>query len=409
MSRRGQWSAFVAAIILAAATFLGILALSGPHTSVDFVCLYGAGKTILQGEGAQLYDYSTQLRVQRPYTGQAIPLIDAHAPPEALVFLPFALFSYPTAYLLWAGANLFLLGICVFLLRPWFLKLPPWDVLLFAAAVLIPVLMDIWHGQDSLLILLFYVGAFRLLERDRDFKAGAVLALALFKVQLVAPFLVLGVRRRTRRFFGGFLAAAGGLAVVSLATVGLRATLGYPAFLLSLNRNSEWIFVRQIHPDWMVNLRGLAYQLLHPSVPARFLDVGVAAISVLLVLWATLAPARRGGRREKVPPDSDAFAIGFSLDLLVTLLVSWYLYMYDVSLLFLPALLLLAATRSSGTEMPRRGLLLRASLMVVLIGELCAIGWCPLPKQLAAISFGLLLLLWACVSLERRRRSAAAA
>jgi Glycosyltransferase family 87 len=402
MSRRGERLAFAAAVFAVAASVLIPLAISGPHTRADFICFYGAGKTILRGQGAQLYDYSTQLEVQRPYTGHATPRIDAHAPPEALVFLPFALFSYPTAYLLWAGANLFLLGICVFLLRPWFLKLPPWDVLLFAVAVLIPVLAAIWQGQDSLLVLFLYAVVLRLLLRGGDFKAGSVLALGLIKVELVAPFVVLAGVRRGRRFLAGFLAGAAGFAVLSLATAGLRATLHYPAFLLSLNRRSEWIASHQVVPASMANLRGLAHALFQNLVPGRLLNFGIVAASVLLVLWAATA------RREKPPPDSDALAISFSLDLLVTLLVSWYLYVYDLSLLFLPVLLLLAAAGSGGPAKRPRGPLLRASLIVLAIG-LCGTAWLPYPGQFAGVYAGLLLLLWACVSLERRRRSAAAA
>jgi Glycosyltransferase family 87 len=401
MSRRWEWLAFAAAVFAVAALLLAALDIHGPNTAVDFICLYGAGKTILQGQGSQLYDYSTQLRVQSAYAGNTLPLIDAHAPPEALLFVPFALFSYPTAYLLWAGANLFLLGICVFLLRPWFLELSAWDVPLLVAAVVIPVLVEIWHGQDSLLILLFYVGAFRLLERAHDFKAGAVLALGLIKVELVAPFLVLAVARRGRRFLAGFLAGAAGFALLSVAAVGLRATLDYPAFLLSLNRKSEWIFGHQVFIPRMANLRGLAYSLFQNLVPERFLSLGIVAASVLLVLWAATA------RRKKAPPDSDAFAIGFSLDLLVTLLVSWYLYMHDLSLLFLPTLLLLAVTRSGALPERRYGLLVRGSLAVLSAG-LCAVAWIPYPRQFAGVYAGLLLLLWACVSLERRRRSAPA-
>jgi Glycosyltransferase family 87 len=402
MSRRGQWFAFVAAIILAAATFLGILARSGPHTGADFVCFYGAGKTVLQGEGAQLYDYSTQLRVQKSYTGHSFPVIDAHAPPEALLFVPFALFSYPTAYLLWAGVNLLLLGLCVFLLRPWFLKLPPWDVLLFAVGVLMPVLAAMLQGQDSLLVLLLYILVFRSLRQRRDFKAGSVLALGLFKVELVAPFVALAVVRRGRRFLAGFLAGAAGFVIVSIATVGLRTTIGYPAFLLSLNRRSEWISVRQTLPGWMANLRGLAYAFFSSRVPERFLDLGVVAASVLLVLWAATA------RREKAPPDSDAFAIAFSLDLLVTLLVSWYMYVHDLSLLFLPALLLLAAASSSGLGGRRDRLVLRASLVVQFIAEIYGVEWFPYPKQFVGVCVGLLLLLWTAASLEQRWRSAPA-
>src|ERR1700759_2901302 len=78
-----------------------------------------------------------------------------------------------------------------------------------------------------------FVVAFVFLRRGRDFWAGAILGLALYKPQLVLPAVLILVVASKRR---GLIAAGVGvscicLVLVSLATVGWKAALGYPRFL----------------------------------------------------------------------------------------------------------------------------------------------------------------------------------
>ena len=82
----------------------------------DFSTFYSGASMVRQGLGKQLYDEATQYRIQLQFAaGVSIrqgPLPYIHPPFEALLFIPFTWFSYPTAYLLWDLLNLVFLAFC---------------------------------------------------------------------------------------------------------------------------------------------------------------------------------------------------------------------------------------------------------------------------------------------------------
>src|SRR5207244_10293872 len=79
----------------------------------DFTALYSAGKIVREGVRKQLYHSQTQYRIQQEFAaGVSIrqgPLPYIHPPWEALLFVPFALFSNPMAYLLCNVVNVMIL------------------------------------------------------------------------------------------------------------------------------------------------------------------------------------------------------------------------------------------------------------------------------------------------------------
>ena len=106
--------------------------------------------------------------------------------------MPLAGLRYVTAYLVWAAFNIALILGFWTLLRP---RLPSLHNLLPGLPLLtmfafFPVTMALLQGQDSILLLFLYGLAFSALSTGRAFVAGVCLALALFKFQLVLPFVV---------------------------------------------------------------------------------------------------------------------------------------------------------------------------------------------------------------------------
>jgi len=362
---------FAVSVFVAAVLILAFLMVIGYST--DFLAFYTAGRIVLNGDGSKLFDYRTQLQIERRYTDAPVPYY--HAAPEALLFLPFAALNYPTAYLFWAVANLLFFGVCIHVLRSWFLRLSLYDLLLLAGAVLIPFLAALSLGQDSFLSLTIYALSFKSFDKGEEVKSGSLLGLGLFKPQLVLPFLVLALARRRFRAAAGFLATAAGFILTSFAVVGVKATLAYPALLLKLNQKSV-LASYYVEPHRMPNLRGLAWTLFSDRIDQLTFNLGVAVVSLLLILWSAT-------RAKK-----DA-AVDFSLCLLATLLVSWHFHLHDLVLLMIPALLLLAETEL----LSRWGLFLRASLVLTLVLEV--IPWAALARiQFSGICVPLLLLLW---------------
>lgn len=330
----------------------------------DFTIFYTAGKCILQGRGRQLYDLETQFAIQREFASEVKhrenPLPFNHPPFEALLFAPLARLPYVAAYLVWAAFNISLiLGFCK-VLRPW---LPSLHGFLLALPLLamfafFPLIMALLQGQDSILLVFLYGLAFSALAKGRGFVAGLCLALALFKFQLVLPFVVVLLVRRQWRAVAGFGIASCVLLLVSAAVVGWTGVMAYPGFVLSLSRSGAQA---GIYPRDMPNLRGLVAGSLHLAGPPATLLIIVLSIA-LLALAAYWWHGQPG----------DQFVLSFSLCVTITIIISYHLLVHDLSLLIL-TILLLAELLFAGEIVGRARRILVASLVILFLTPLYAV------------------------------------
>ncbi len=330
----------------------------------DFTIFYTAGKCILRGDGRQLYNLGTQFAIQREVASAVKQRENAlpynHPPFEALLFAPLARLPYVVAYLVWAVFNLALiLGLWI-LLRP---RLPSLHAFLPALPLLamfafFPVVIALLQGQDSILLLFLYGLAFSAMAAGRNFVAGVCLGLALFKFQLVLPFVLVLLVRRQWRAVTGFVVTAFGLLLVSASVVGWSGVLAYPGFVLGLSRSGAQA---GIDPRAMPNLRGLIDGALHLADPPATLLI--VALSIVLVALAALWWRGQAGRQ---------FVLGFSLCLTVTIITSYHMLTHDLSLLILPVLLL-AELLASGEVVGLARRLLVASIAVLFLTPLYAV------------------------------------
>jgi Glycosyltransferase family 87 len=330
----------------------------------DFTIFYTAGKCILQGRAHQLYDLETQFAIQREFASEVKhrenPLPFNHPPFEALLFAPLARLPYGAAYLVWAVFNIALiLGFCK-LLRPWLPRLHGFlpALPLLAMFAFFPVIMALLQGQDSILLLFLYGLAFSALATGRGFVAGLCLALALFKFQLVLPFVVVLLVRRQWRAIAGFVVTSFVLLLVSATVVGWTGVMAYPGFVLRLSRSGAQA---GIYPRDMPNLRGLVAGSLHlAGLPATLLIIVLSiALLALAAYWWRGQPG-------------DRFVLGFSLCLTVAIIISYHLLVHDLSLLILP-ILLLAELLFAREIVGRARRVLVASLVILFLTPLYAV------------------------------------
>jgi hypothetical protein len=335
----------------------------------DFTIFYTAGKCILQGHGRQLYDLETQFAIQREFASavkhRENPLPFNHPPFEALLFAPLARLPYVAAYLVWAVFNLALILGFWILLRPRLLSLHGFlpALPLLAMFAFFPLVMALLQGQDSILLLFLYGLAFSALATGRNFVAGVCLGLALFKFQLVLPFVLVLLLRRQWRAVAGFAFTAFGLLLLSMAVVGWSGVLAYPGFVLGLSRSSAQA---GIYPRDMPNLRGLVNGSLQlAGLPAKVLIIALSIALVALAAygWRVQTERAHSGRQ---------FVLGFSLCLTVTIITSYHMLTHDLSLLILPILLLAERLVSGEVVGPARAILV-ASLAVLFLTPLYAI------------------------------------
>ncbi len=306
------------------------------EVQADFSCFYRAGRMVLAGDGARVYELNAERRYDARLKtsfvdsgGHSFSLPFVFAPFVLVVFAPLSLLPYPQAELLWYGMNVGMLLTFPFLVR----NRLRWNqrtliLALVAPAFFVPVLLALMQGQPAILLLVIFALTLANLAERNELRAGAWLAMATFKPQLVIPVLLtLAVMRKwkTLTAFGvGCLLLFG----ISVGIVGWRATLTYPRAVMEFSRLSGSIGGE--HPGNMPNLRGF----LTVSLPAQISSVvqtRIILVATAGLLLAMLFCLRRS--REFSP-------VSFSLVLTITVLVSYHAYLHDFALLVLPCILL---------------------------------------------------------------------
>jgi hypothetical protein len=325
----------------------------------DFAAFYTAGKLVSEGKGSQLYDDDLQYRTQLEFApGVDIrqgPMRYIHPPLEAVVFVPFAKLPYFEAYLLWSFLNLIVLGLAVLVLRSHLPGLRAQPALWWLVGPgFFPAFLALIQGQDILPLLLLYALAWTAMKRHSDFTAGCWFGLGLFRFHLVLPFLFVLALRKRWRLLGGSAAMAMLMALLSVAVIGWKAALAYPAYSLHL---ANQVGTGVNTPEHMPNLRGLLYVLL-PSGKSHLLLFAVVALS-LVMLWVTAKVWRSSD-------EPGLFSLRFSLALIAALLVSYHGYDYDLSLALIPVLLSLDYLQTHSTPRSTQWLLLAPAFLLFL-------------------------------------------
>ena len=310
---------------------VGIALLSFParKNTLDFSQFYCAAQMVRQGLGSNLYNLAVQVEFQSRVA--SVHVFYNHPPFEALLFVPLTYFSYRAAYTLWTVASLGLLVSAALLIESrtkvslaisqYARVSADFGLVLVICLTFAPATTCLLLGQDSMLMLLIYTLVFVLLKRGTEFRAGCVLACALFKFQFIVPFIVILLLRRRWSVIRGFAVIASLLALVSIGVSGFQVITAYPRFLLF---DRTYLKVAGFAPEYMPNIRGFLHLLVNSRLAAPAFGLLVATFSGL-ALWL----AAKNWRDEQ-------FGLSFSAGLLATLLASYHLYNYDLTLLLLP-------------------------------------------------------------------------
>ena len=301
----------------------------------DFRQLYVAGYMVRTGHRTQLYDYAAQAYFQNTLVSndeRALPFIRPAY--QALMFVPFSLLPYRTAYLGFLLLNVLLLALAFLILQPRLRGLsrvwPGLPPALFLGFY--PVALALMQGQDSILLLALLAAALVSLERNRDLTAGALAGVGLFKFQIVVPIVLLFLLWRRWRFVKGFMFSAILVGLLSFITSGWAETVVFVHSLLSVGAGlpavpGEINFPLRI--NIMANLRGLIYGLASLRAPQRWLQVTTLLLSSLVVI-----SVRARGRQQ---PGGDALVLAITAGVVV----SYYLFIHDLSILLIPIVLTL--------------------------------------------------------------------
>jgi hypothetical protein len=264
----------------------------------DAVEFYSAGK--LAGSG-HLYDVPSTCALEGALRPGSNCLPFQRPPVYAFALKALTVFPFAAAQSVWLALNLCAGALAVFLL-----PVPIGNRL--RGLFFFPLVYVVLIGQDTSLVLLCAVIAWRLLEDSRDIAGGLVLSLCAIKFHLAVPFpvLLLGQRR-----YRAVAAAAAGV-LVQLGASFLVEGIGWPSAYLAMFRHPETdpgVF-------GMPTLRGLFFWLGDLSLPAEI----VAAVGVVILCWQV----------------SRRLPVGYALPVALAagVLLGRHAYVYDLVLAF---------------------------------------------------------------------------
>lgn len=356
----------------------------GPALLVqDFRAFYTAGH-MLRHCPSLLFNLDAQQKWQHDVIGGAGLLPFFHPAYETLLYAPLSLLPFKAAYAVYAVWNMVLLWLC-YLASPvgnsGFSQLRRRPLLFFLS---FPLLLTIFVGQNSLLLLLALCLVYNALSKDQDGRAGVLLGLITFKLATIVPLAFLLCIRRGRRFLAGFALTFAAVMALSVWITGVSATREFLHLLAGATLASDHSVQSQRHAAvWlhaMPNLEGLLY-LCGSGHLAPHAAFALNATLTLLILAAGAYLVRRATRE----------STAFSAAILCAVLVSPHLYIYDFAALVLPLLLL-----------QHRWLKYVAALWFTLPPLLYAIGFLTWFAPAVAIP---LLLLALCMAQFRREQS----
>jgi len=246
----------------------------------DYIAFHAAGRLLLGGHGAEVYDRSAVVGVQDVLLSGKIPgFYDAFRnPPFAAVpFVALAPFDLVPGVIVWELVSLAGLGVALWLLLQELPELRPrWRGLLVLVFAFAPVFFGLIDGENAIVSLVLYVLIYRALVRNHDAQAALWAAVGLFKPQLFVVFPFVLLARRSWQALLVYALSALVLAGVSLALVGAEGLAAWVRILIEPESGQV-----RVNAWRMVSMRSWL-DILMPGQSTVALGVYVAASAILL-------------------------------------------------------------------------------------------------------------------------------
>jgi len=186
------------------------------------------------------------------------------------------------------------------------------------------------------------------MKRNRDFSAGAILGLGLFRFHLVLPFVAIFAVRQKWRFLYGFITTTLALILISFVTVGSAGMMAYVQFLTGMLTDPRHEMNSIVPPSIMATLRAFLISLLQGYLSTMWINSVSVVVSVLLILlsgYCWILDDRNGGTHSDL---LFAAAIGSSI------ITGVYSLIHDLSIMLLAILLVAGfAMRHKSTTVHR--------------------------------------------------------
>ena len=229
--------------------------------------------------------------------------------------------------------------------------------------VYLPTALGIASGQDCVLMLAIGVGFYQLADQQKDFPAGAVLALGLLKFHLLLLLPLAMILNKRWRMLAGYAVTGGLLALSSIASIGFGGVKQYVNLL-----QAKDLGALLPSPELMINLSGL---MANVKLESTF----VLVLLIVFVIGVVVIGVRRAPLWRWL-----------SIAVVGSLLITHHVYGYDARIVLLPVWLAMFLSKSLFSRIA--ALILAAPL--VFFAGLAGAPWSILPSlSLLAFLFAL--------------------
>jgi hypothetical protein len=258
----------------------------------------------------------------------------------------------------------------------------------------VPTLQWLINGQNSTLSLFSYVFFFVMLRRGNDLAAGISLGLLLYKPQLILGLgLMLLVTQRWRAILGVVLGSLVWITIGLLTSpTAMKKYLEILPLLTNFYRYQSIIDTGMVHSPWAVNSFFGFATLLLDNIWVRganilFMLLSLGGIAAIILIWRPIT--WKPGTRE--------WDLNVAGTIVLGLLLSPQLHIYDLMLLLLPFAIILSYYAGSSHERVLDGgpLLVWSALIYVtcLVGNLLAFLQAELFALMGLPKFGVQLII----------------
>lgn len=280
---------------------------SGRAVGADFVTFWAASDLALSGQPERAYDEAAIVAAERRALPNATDIYLWHYPPPfQLVVLPLALVPYLWAYGIWLAVSLAIYAVSV---RAAFPEPAPFWLAIGASAVFVNAL----HGQNGLLSAALATGGLLLLER-KPLLAGMLIGALCYKPHLGLPLGLLLLAGAHWRAAAGAMLAVALLCAMSAVILGVDT---WRAFLANAG-TARAVLEGGAVPWHKMATVFATVRLAGGGVALAYVIHGLVALAVFA---ATVTAWRRAAPLE----------LKAALAVLAALLVSPYLFDYDLA------------------------------------------------------------------------------
>lgn len=328
----------------------------------DFLAFYCAGKLFSENR-EKLYDYAAQEECEKQIVGNAPSrwtfLAFVYPPLIAAGFSLLSNFSFITALTIWSVLSLILVvASVILLLSKSNLPVVERALLFFSLLFFAPFLIEcLYGGQLSALGLAMLTGVYLMLRHEKDFIAGTLFALSYYKPPLFLLLLLFLIMEKRTKFTFGFLLTASFLILASISLIGISGLQQYieraASFIYGSSHFSQQLFM----PVKPAGVHGFLVMLMPSSINlARGLYLLIAlAVVVLAYRRDLLGKPRRGA----------IIPLHFAVQVTISLCLSSYVLIYDLTLLALPIIIVYSDIYRNGLS--KQALFVMASILLLFL------------------------------------------